>query len=45
MIYGGASFTAYDPSARTLVVILRNVTSWPDKRGFEVMERLDELLR
>ncbi len=43
MIYGGASFTGYDPSTRTLVVILRNVTSWPDKRGFEVMERLNEL--
>lgn len=45
MIYGGASFTAYDPSTRVLVVVLRNVTSWPDKRGFEVMERLDELFR
>ena len=41
MIYGGASFAGYDPSSRTLVVILRNVTSWPDRRGFEVMESLD----
>ena len=40
MIYGGASFVGYDPSTRTLVVILRNVTSWPDQRGFEVMDRL-----
>ena len=43
MIYGGASFVGYDPSMRTLVVILRNVTSWPDRRGFDVMERLDAL--
>ena len=43
MIYGGASFVGYDPSTRTLVVILRNVTSWPDRRGFDVMERLDAL--
>lgn len=43
MIYGGASFTGYDPSTRTLVVILRNVTSWPDRRGFDVMERLDSI--
>ena len=41
MIYGGASFVGYDPTTRTLVVILRNVTSWPDRRGFDVMERLD----
>lgn len=40
MIYGGASFVGYDPSSRTLVVILRNVTSWPDRRGFDVMERI-----
>ena len=43
MIYGGASFVGYDPSARTLVVILRNVTSWPDWRGFDVMERLENV--
>ncbi len=43
MIYGGASFVGYDPTTRTLVVILRNVTSWPDHRGFYVMERLNEL--
>ena len=45
MIYGGASFAGYDPDTRTLVVILRNVTSWPDRRGFEVMERLNSLPR
>ena len=41
MIYGGASFVGYDPTTRTLVVILRNVTSWPDRRGFDVIERLE----
>ena len=40
MIYGGASFVGFDPQKRTIVVILRNVTSWPDTRGFSVMERL-----
>ena len=40
MIYGGASFVGFDPETRTIVVILRNVTSWPDKRGFAVMERI-----
>ena len=43
MIYGGASFVGYDPVSRTLVVILRNVTSWPDRRGFDVMERLESV--
>ncbi len=40
MIYGGASFVGFDPETRTIVVILRNVTSWPDKRGFAVMQAL-----
>ncbi len=40
MIYGGASFVGFDPETRTIVVILRNVTSWPDKRGFTVMQAL-----
>ncbi len=40
MIYGGASFVGFDPGTRTIVVILRNVTSWPDRRGFRAMERL-----
>lgn len=40
MIYGGASFVGFDPETRAIVIILRNVTSWPDNRGFAVMERL-----
>lgn len=40
MIYGGASFVGFDPQSRTIVVILRNVTSWPDDCGFAVMERV-----
>ena len=40
MIYGGASFVGFDPQSRVIVVILRNVTSWPDDRGFTVMERI-----
>ncbi len=40
MIYGGASFVGFDPKTRMIVVILRNVTSWPDKRGFVAMEKL-----
>ena len=37
------AITSNDPSTRTLVVILRNVTSWPDRRGFDVMERLESV--
>ena len=40
MIYGGASFVGFDPESRMIVIILRNVTSWPDERGFRTMERL-----
>ena len=40
MIYGGASFVGFDPVDRTVVIVLRNVTSWPDDRGFEVMDAL-----
>ena len=40
MVYGGASFVGFDPVDRTMVVILRNVTSWPDERGFVVMDSL-----
>ena len=43
MIYGGASFVGFDPVDRRVVVILRNVTSWPDRRGFEVMDALARL--
>ena len=42
MIYGGASFVGFDPQTRLIVVILRNVTSWPDRRGFAVMEKMLE---
>lgn len=40
MIYGGASFVCYDFETRTVIVILRNVTSWPDRRGFKLVEAL-----
>lgn len=39
MIWGGASFVGFDPECRIVVVILRNVTSWPDERGLAVMEK------
>jgi CubicO group peptidase (beta-lactamase class C family) len=42
MIYGGASFVGFDPQTRLIVVILRNVTSWPDRRGFAVMEKMQD---
>ena len=45
MIYGGASFVGFDPVDRTIVIILRNVTSWPDTRGFRVMSRCADLRR
>ena len=45
MIYGGASFVGFDIQTRTVVVVLRNVTSWPDQRGFAVMERLRSIPR
>lgn len=40
MIYGGSSFVGFDPVDRSIVIILRNVTSWPDTRGFVVLETL-----
>ena len=36
MIYGGASFVAFDPSSRRFLVILRNVTSWPAAEDFDL---------
>ena len=36
MIYGGASFVAFDPSSRRFLVILRNVTSWPASEDFDL---------
>lgn len=41
MIYGGASFVGFDPVSHTIVIILRNVTSWPDAYGFQVMSALE----
>lgn len=40
MIYGGASFVGFDPEDHRLVIILRNVTSWPSDEGFDLMDRL-----
>lgn len=40
MIYGGASFVGFDPQTHTVVVVLRNVTSWADLKGFEAMKVL-----
>jgi len=40
MIYGGASFAGYDPQSETFLVILRNVTSWPDRVGLMALDRL-----
>ena len=36
MIYGGASFVAFDPVSRRFLVILRNVTSWPAAEDFDL---------
>lgn len=44
MIWGGASFVGFDPERRIVVIILRNVTSWPDQRGFEVMGKCADIL-
>lgn len=40
MIYGGVSFVGFDPEDHRMVIILRNVTSWPSDEGFDLMERL-----
>ena len=39
MIYGGSSFVAFEPSSRRILVILRNVTSWPASEDFELSAR------
>ena len=39
MIYGGASFVAFEPESRRFLVILRNVTSWPAAEDFELSAR------
>ena len=40
MIYGGASYVAYEPQSRTIVLILRNVTSWPAAEDFDFTDGL-----
>ncbi len=40
MIYGGATYVCYEPSSRTVLVILRNVTSWPAYEDFLLTDRL-----
>ena len=40
MIYGGASFVCFEPSSRTILVILRNVTSWPSDDDFIFADRI-----
>ena len=40
MIYGGASYVCYEPETRTVLIILRNVTSWPAAEDFLLTDRL-----
>lgn len=40
MIYGGASYLCYEPESRTILIILRNVTSWPAAEDFTLTDRL-----
>ena len=40
MIYGGSSFVGFDPVDRRIVLVMRNVTSWPSGEGVELVERL-----
>ena len=40
MIYGGASFVCRDEGGDALLVILRNVTSWPASEDYELADRL-----
>ena len=40
MIYGGETFVCRDRTTGTLLVILRNVTSWPAAEDFEIADRL-----
>ena len=40
MIYGGASYVCYAPDSRTVLIILRNVTSWPAAEDFLLTDRL-----
>ena len=40
MIYGGASYVAYEPQSHTIILILLNVTSWPAAEDFYFTDRL-----
>lgn len=40
MIYGGSSFVCYQPESRLILLILRNVTSWPAAEDFLLADRL-----
>lgn len=40
MIYGGASIVCFDLETRSTLIVLRDVTSWPDKRGFKLAQAL-----
>ncbi len=40
MIYGGESFLCRDRSTGDMLIILRNVTSWPAAEDFEMADRL-----
>jgi CubicO group peptidase (beta-lactamase class C family) len=40
MIYGGESFLCRDQSTGDILLILRNVTSWPAAEDFEMADRL-----
>jgi len=40
MIYGGESFLCRDQSTGGILIILRNVTSWPAAEDFEMADRL-----
>lgn len=39
-VYGGQTFMAYDPASDRLLVIFRNVTSWPASEDLDTAERL-----
>lgn len=45
MIYGGETFICRDRRSGTLLMILRNVTSWPAIEDFEIAERLFSRIR
>ena len=40
MIYGGESFLCRDQATGDMLIILRNVTSWPAAEDFEMADRL-----